>query len=121
MQERQTAAMHALSRELAGTRGVENILQVAVKHISEIFAVRGGGAAAGRKRQVARRRRVISASVFHQDILKELGVAQWTYDAGQMAGWGTQTYPDSPILYVPLQAADATLGVLALRPERSRI
>jgi two-component system sensor histidine kinase KdpD len=56
------------------------------------------------------------ASVFHQDILKELGVAQWAYDAGQMAGWGTQTMPDSPILYVPLKAVDATLGVLALRP-----
>ena len=29
--------MHALSRQLASTRGVEKILQVAVKHISEIF------------------------------------------------------------------------------------
>ena len=37
LQERQTAAMQALSRELAGTRGVEKILQVAVQHISEIF------------------------------------------------------------------------------------
>ena len=36
-QERQTAAMHALSRQLASTRGVEKILQVAANHISEIF------------------------------------------------------------------------------------
>ena len=37
LQERQTAAMHALSRQLATTRGVEKILQVAVKQIWEIF------------------------------------------------------------------------------------
>ena len=57
LQERQTAAMHALSQQLAGTRGVEKILQVAVKHISEIFDVPGGGAAAGRKRPLAGGRR----------------------------------------------------------------
>ena len=37
-------------------------------------------------------------------------------NAGQMAGWGTQTLPTTDILYLPLQAADAPLGVLALRP-----
>ena len=56
------------------------------------------------------------ASVFHKDIVKELSVAQWTYEDGQMAGWGTQNASSTEILYVPLQAADATLGVLALRP-----
>ena len=55
------------------------------------------------------------ASVFRQDIVKELGVAQWAYDAGQMAGWGTQNSPDSPFLYVPLQATKAVIGVLAMR------
>ena len=37
LQERQTAAMHSLSQQLAHTRGVEKILQVAVKQIWEIF------------------------------------------------------------------------------------
>jgi K+-sensing histidine kinase KdpD len=32
-----------------------------------------------------------------------------------MAGWGTKTSPDSPFLYVPLQATKAVIGVLALR------
>lgn len=115
LQERQTAAMHALSRELAGTRGVENVLQVAVKHFGAIFQCRVVAllpdehgklhAAAGDP-----------ASVLRQDIIKEMGVAQEVYESGRIAGWGTQTWPDSPILYVPLQAADAPLGVLALRP-----
>lgn len=115
LQERQTAAMHALSRELAGTRGVEKVLQVSVKHFSEIFQCEVVALLPDENGKVHVAAGDL-ASVFHQDILKELGVAQWAYDAGQMAGWGTQTTPDSPILYVPLQAADATLGVLALRP-----
>ena len=115
LQERQTAAMHSLSRELAGTRGVENILQVSLKHFAEIFqcdVVALLPDESGKLHLAAGD----LASVFHQDIIKELGVAQGAYDAGQMAGWSTQTLPDSPILSVPLKAADATLGVLALRP-----
>ncbi len=116
LQERQTAAMHALSRQLASTRGVEKILQVAVRHIAEIFACRVVALLPDEKGKLHPSTGNLSA-VFHQDLIKELGVAQWTYEAGQMAGWGTQTLPDSPILYVPLQSASATLGVLALRPK----
>ena len=116
LQERQTAAMNALSSELAGTRGVENILQVSVKHFAEIFRCQVVALLPDEhgKLQVAAGE---LASVFAKDIVKELGVAQWAYDAGQMAGWGTKNNPDSPILSVPLQAADVILGVLALRPK----
>ena len=40
LQERQTAAMQALSQELAGTRGVEKILQVAVRHTRRFLGAR---------------------------------------------------------------------------------
>jgi len=115
LQERQAAAMHGLSRQLASTRGLEKILHVAVQHISEIFdgevlALLPDGkgilnVAAGDL-----------ASVLQKDIVKEIHVARSAYDTGQMAGWGTQTSPTTEILYVPLRAADATLGILALRP-----
>jgi two-component system sensor histidine kinase KdpD len=120
LQARQTAAMYALSRELTATRGVENILQVAVKHISEIFACQVAALLpdeAGRLKV-----RAGEAAIFSQDIVKEFGVARWAFENGQMAGWGTQTLPPTEILYVPLQAAHATLGVLAVHskdPERS--
>ncbi len=90
LQERQTAAMHALSRQLAGTRGVEKILQVAVTQISEIFECQVVALLPDEKEQLHVAAGDLSA-VFHKDIRKELGVAQWTYKAGQMAGWGTQT------------------------------
>jgi two-component system sensor histidine kinase KdpD len=115
LQERQTAAMHSLSRELASTRGAEQILQVAVKHISEIFECQTAALLPDTKGKV----HVVAGdpAVFHKDIIKELTVAQWAYQNGKMAGWGTQNLPESPVLYVPLQAADAVIGVLALRPK----
>ena len=114
LQERQTAAMHALSRQLATTRGVENILQVAVKQLQEIFESQ---VAALLPEENGKLHPVVGdlSAVSEKDMIKELSVAQWAFRTGQMAGWGTQTSPDSPFLYVPLQATKAVIGVLALR------
>jgi K+-sensing histidine kinase KdpD len=35
--ERRTATLYAMSRELSATRGKENILRAAVKHLHEVF------------------------------------------------------------------------------------
>jgi two-component system sensor histidine kinase KdpD len=114
-QERQAAAMHGLSRQLVNARGTEKILHLAVQYISEIFNSqvvvlfpdeRGNLAPAAGD----------MPSVLQKDIVKEIQIARSAYDTGRMAGRGTQTTPASEILYVPLQAAAAALGVLALRP-----
>jgi len=114
LQERQAAAMHGLSRQLASSRGVEKILQVAVQYISEIF---DGEVLALLPDEKGKLNVAVGdlSSVVHKDIVKEMDVARSAYDSGQMAGWGTQTSPTTEILYVPLQAADTTSGILALR------
>ena len=38
--ERRTAALYAMSRELAVTRGIENMASVAVRHVAEVFDCR---------------------------------------------------------------------------------
>ena len=116
LQERQTAAMLALSRQLAATRGVANILQAAVHQISQIFECQAVALLPDEQGKLKAAAGDLSA-VFHQDILKEMGVARSALESGQMAGWETQKHPDSPILYAPLQAASGVLGVLALRPK----
>jgi two-component system, OmpR family, sensor histidine kinase KdpD len=116
LQERQTAAMHGLSRQLAGTRGIDEILQVAVEQISQIFECLAVALLPDDRGKLHPVAGDLSA-VFEKDIVKEMGVAQWAYEAGQMAGWGTLNHPDSPILYVPLAATAAPLGILALRPK----
>jgi two-component system sensor histidine kinase KdpD len=114
LQERQTATVHALSRRLAGTRGAEQILQVAVQYIAATFQCE----VVALLPDAAKRLQAVAGdmdSVFRQHILKEMSVAQWTYEKGQIAGWGTPDSRGAENLYVPLQAADV-LGVLALRP-----
>jgi two-component system sensor histidine kinase KdpD len=115
LQERQAAAMHGLSRQLASTRGVEKILQVAVQYISEIFDGEVLALLPDEKRKLHVAAGDVS-SVIQKDIVKQMNVARSAYDSGQMAGWGTRSSPTTEVLYVPLRAADTTAGILALRP-----
>jgi two-component system sensor histidine kinase KdpD len=119
LQERQAEAMHGLSRQLAGTRGTESILKTAEQYLSEIFNCRVVALLPDETGKLS----VVAgdpASVIQNDMLKEVHLAQSVYTTGRMAGWGTPHSPAVDILCVPLQAAYACLGVLALRPKDVR-
>ena len=111
--ERRTAALYAMSRELASVRGIENILSTAVRHVAEVF----------RTRVVillpdASGRPMVQANLparFEVDTT-ELAVSQWAYEHRQMAGLGTNTLPGAKALYLPLIAPRGTLGVLGVCP-----
>jgi two-component system sensor histidine kinase KdpD len=115
--ERRMAALYAMSRELASTRGVQALLAVAVRHITEVFGSRlvvllpdasrrlGGDEAPGGQ--------------FPMDS-SELAVSQWVYEHGQVAGQGTDTLPGAAGLYVPLIGSRGTVGVLGVRPNDAR-
>jgi two-component system sensor histidine kinase KdpD len=108
--ERRTAALYAMSRELASTRGVETLLTIAVRHISEVFRSHvvvllpgtGGSLDAW------------SGGQFTLDA-NELGVARWVHEHHQPAGLGTATLPGASALYLPLQAPRGPVGVLGVR------
>lgn len=117
LQGRQAAAMHGLSRQLAGTKGITDILQVAVRYISEIFDCQVAALLPDEAGKFKLHPAVGDlSSVIEKDIVKEMNIARSAYETGQMAGWGTKTSPATEILYVPLHAADSSLGLLALRP-----
>ena len=112
--ERRSAALHGLSRRLAIAIGTENILSVAVPHLAEVF----DGAVAvflpDKKGNV-----VLTEWVSKKEAIdaKELTVAQWVYDIGQAAGFGTQTLPFLDAIYLPLKGANALVGTLRLKPK----
>jgi len=115
--EQRIAALYRMSRELARTRGVQELLAVAVRHITEVFrtpvvvllpdATRrlapGGGA----------------EMPFAMDT-SEMAVSQWVYEHGQVAGQGTDTLPGATGLYLPLLGSQGPVGVLGLRPQNPR-
>ena len=106
--------MHALSRQLATTRGVENILQVAVKQLQEIFESQ---VAALLPEENGKLHPVVGdlSAVSEKDMDKRTERGPMGLSHRSNGGVGDQTSPDSPFLYVPLQATKAVIGVLALR------
>lgn len=49
----------------------------------------------------------------------DLAIAQWSFDRTEPAGYGTDTLPSSPTLYLPLSAPMRVRGVLAVQPRDS--
>jgi two-component system sensor histidine kinase KdpD len=115
LQERQAAAMHGLSRQLACSRGVENIIAVGVEYISEIFdshLIVLLPDSAGKLKTAGGD----PSTVLQNDIVRQLEIARKAFESGKTTGWGTDCSPENEILYAPLQVADLTIGVAALRP-----
>ena len=108
--ERRTAALYALSRELAGTRGVTNILEAATRHIVEVFRCR--------VQVLLRDDAGLLAPRGHPRGYEldstELGVSRWVFEHNQPAGRGTGTLPGAKALYLPLAAAGGPIGVLGV-------
>jgi two-component system, OmpR family, sensor histidine kinase KdpD len=115
--ERRTAMLYAMTRELAATRGEQNMARAAVRHVSEVFDSQVAVLlpdAAGRVRHP--RGESMAGSLHGAD----LGVAQWVQDHGEPAGLGTNTLPGTASLNLPLKGAQTTLGVLAVLPANPR-
>jgi len=109
--EQRTAALYAMSRELASTRGVDELLRIAVRHVAEVF--RGQVVVLVPSAQGSLT--PWSGGHFELDA-NDLGVGRWVFEHRQPAGLGTATLPGASALYVTLLASTGPVGVLGLRP-----
>lgn len=110
--ETRTAILHTLTRKLASTRGINKLLDTAVRSISDVF---NGSVLA----LLAEEDQLVIRSAYRTEkrlTEKEMSVAQWVFDLGQPAGLGTDTLPFSDALYLPLLTAQKTIGVLRIHP-----
>src|SRR5439155_1523889 len=103
--EARTAALYAMSRELASTRGVDELLTIALRHVSEVFKSQVVVLLPGADRGLT----AWSGGQFQLDA-NELGVARWVYEHRQPAGLGTATLPGASALYLPLIAPRGPVG-----------
>lgn len=111
--ERKATALHRLSRKLASARGYMKLLEIGANYIAELFDSDVMVLMPDNQELVTK------ISVNTQQTLgpKELGVAQWVFDLGQIAGLGTGTLPEADAIYVPLLASQTTMGVLRIHPK----
>jgi two-component system sensor histidine kinase KdpD len=105
--EARSRALYEMARELSAALAGEQIVEIAKRYME----------------------RAIDASVvllvpdaddrLHTDARErdiDEGVAQWAFDHGEEAGFGTGTLPASRALYIPLRAPMRVRGVMGVRP-----
>lgn len=114
--ERRTEVQYRVSQALASTSGRHQIAMTAEEQLATIF---GGeialfGLENGALRPLVRRGHGFAESP------TELDTARWVLEHGQLAGHGTDTLPNSQAMYLPLQGADVTIGVIGWRPRQDR-
>ncbi len=113
--ERRITSLYSLSRKLVHEQGMDRLTAAATGHLNELFPGRtmlllpdGQGALQGP---------VIDGKPRIFDP-KELGVAQWAFDHGQEAGFGTDNLPGAEALYLPLMTSAGSVGVLGILPNQ---
>ena len=114
--EQQASDLSDLSRDLATTRGADNLVAAARRHIARVF---GATVFVLLPSPAGKLENVFLAEDEETLADKDLGVAQWVFDNGKPAGLTTQTLAESDALYLHLPGTEATLGVVGLTPENA--
>jgi two-component system sensor histidine kinase KdpD len=109
--EHRTNTLYSLSRELASTRSLDEMISVVRNHVQETL---GGQLAIfiqgeGPRVEV----RLASAPEFASDP-KEVAVAQWVHEHAEVAGRGTETLAGARGMYLPLVGSRGAVGVLGV-------
>jgi len=110
--ERRTSVLYEMSRELASTRGITELLGVALRHLVDVFGGRMVILMADANGRLEPR--VSMLAPFHMDP-NDGAVSQWAYEHRQPAGTGTDNLPGAQMLFVPLVASRGIVGVLGMR------
>ena len=114
--ERRSRALYDLGKSLASALTSAHIIEISVHHLTGIFQSKIAILLPDGQEKVTRQVANHLIDKNASDIDLDLGIAQWVYDHQQQAGFGTDTLPSAPILYIPLQAPMRTRGVLAILP-----
>ncbi|OQW43062.1 MAG: two-component system sensor histidine kinase KdbD [Proteobacteria bacterium SG_bin4] len=108
IRERRAQALAALSKELSGALTVEQVVEIANRHISGTFS------SAVALLLPSGEGKIKVAGTSPSQPITDTAVAQWVYDHQLPAGFGTQTLSAAASHYLPLQAPMRTRGVLVL-------
>jgi two-component system sensor histidine kinase KdpD len=111
--ERRTAALYAMSRDLAAAKDTDEILHAAASHIHSVFLSQVLLLLPDAEGRVSER---AGESVTFILDTREHAVAQWVFDHGRAAGKTTDTLPAAKGLYLPLKTSRGVVGVLGVHP-----
>jgi two-component system, OmpR family, sensor histidine kinase KdpD len=115
--EERAGSLYEIARDLSGAVQVEQVVKISDESIQRTFR-----ASAALLLPDAQGRLITTLPhAGSADLRVEIGTAQWAFDRGQPAGFGTDTLPGSDVLYIPLRAPTKARGVLAVKAHNRRM
>lgn len=112
LREQRATALYEMAREMSSTLTDDSVAEIATRHLSRVLQARAALYLLDLSDQLV---------LIHQDanpIATDDAIARWVLDHTEPAGWGTDTLPATPQLYMPLRAPMRTRGVLVIDSEQ---
>jgi two-component system sensor histidine kinase KdpD len=114
--ELRSTRLYAMSRELAGTSAVGELVRIATKHLGEAFDAAVCVLLPDPDGKLDPGRADANFPLERNDG----GVIEWVWTQGKTAGLGTDTLPMASARFLPLNGGRGKVGVLGLRPKHPR-
>jgi two-component system sensor histidine kinase KdpD len=113
--EERARSLYEIARDLSGAVQTDQVIAIGDESIERTFRATASLLLPDASGKLAAP--LLDASPLAVD----LGIAQWAFDKGQPAGFGTDTLPGSAVLYLPLRAPIKARGVLAVKANNRRL
>jgi two-component system sensor histidine kinase KdpD len=114
--EERAGSLYEIARDLSGAVQIDQVVRISDESIERTFR-----ASAALLLPNAAGQLTDTSSRPGAALTVDIGIAQWAFDKGQPAGFGTDTLPGSEVLYVPLRAPTHARGVLAVKARNRRL
>jgi two-component system sensor histidine kinase KdpD len=114
--EERAGSLYEIARDLSGAMRIEQVVKISAASIERTFR-----ASAALLLPDADARLILTPVSDQSTLSIDVGIAQWAFDKGHPAGFGTDTLPGSDILYIPLRAPAESRGVLAIKAQNRRL
>jgi two-component system sensor histidine kinase KdpD len=114
--EERAGSLYEIARDLSGAVQIEQVVKISDESIGRTFR-----ASAALLLPDAAGKLIVNQSGDASPLVADLGIAQWAFDKGEPAGFGTDTLPGTEVLYIPLRAPIRSRGVLAVKANNRRL
>jgi two-component system sensor histidine kinase KdpD len=114
--EERAGSLYEIARDLSGAVQIDQVVKISDESIERTFRASAALLLPDAGGQLA-----MTSSRVDNALEVQIGIAQWAFDKGQPAGFGTDTLPGSEVLYIPLRAPIRARGVLAVKANNRRL
>src|SRR6202453_2781609 len=114
--EERAGSLYEIARDLSGAVQIDQVIRISDESIQRTFRASAALLLPNAAGQLA-----ATSARTDSALAVDIGIAQWAFDKGRPAGFGTDTLPGTEVLYIPLRAPSHARGVLAVKARNRRL